>query len=76
MAGDRSADEIQREIEAARVSLASAVDEIAYRANPKRVGDSLKQTLREKAATPQGQAVLAGAGLLVVVVVIRRFRKK
>jgi hypothetical protein len=76
VAGERSADEIQRDIEAARVSLAGAVDEIAYRTNPKRVGDSVKKTLREKAATPQGQAIIAGTGLVVVVLVVRRFRKR
>jgi hypothetical protein len=75
VAGERSADEIQRDIEAARVSLATAVDEITYRTNPKRVGDSVKQTLRQKASTPRGQAVIAGTSLLVVVIVVRRFRK-
>lgn len=72
---DRSADDIQRDIEAARAALAHTVDELTYRTNPKRVLDNLKQTLREKAQTPQGQAVLAGTGVLVLVLVVRRIRK-
>ena len=73
---DRSADEIQRDIEQARASLAVAVDELAYRTNPKRVVDNTKQSLIAKAQTPQGQAVIGGVGLLVAVLVVRRFRKK
>lgn len=73
---DRSADDIQRDIEQARASLAVAVDELAYRTNPKRVVDNTKKSLIAKAQTPQGQAVIGGVGLLVVVLVVRRFRKK
>ena len=73
---DRSADEIQHDIEQARASLAVAVDELAYRTNPKRVLENTKQSLIAKARTPQGQAVIGGVGLLVVVLVVRRFRTK
>ena len=59
MAGERSADEIQRDIENARESLAVAVDQLAYRTNPKRIADNAKQTLKDKAQTPQGKAVIA-----------------
>lgn len=76
MAGERSADEIQRDIENARVSLAVAVDQLAYRTNPKRVADNAKQALKEKARTPQGRAVLGGAGLLLAILVIRRVAKR
>jgi hypothetical protein len=72
---DRSADDIQRDIVAARSALAQTVDELAYRTNPKRVVENAKHSLREKAQTPQGQAVIAGAGVLLLIVVIRRFRK-
>lgn len=75
MAGERSADEIQRDIEQARASLAVAVDQLAFRANPKRLADDGKQALLAKAHTPQGQAVLAGAGLLLAVMIIRRFTR-
>jgi hypothetical protein len=75
VAGERSADDIQHEIEEARIALAGAVDEIAYRTNPKRISRSLKQSLLEKASSPQGRAIIAGTGVVVVFVAIRRFRK-
>jgi uncharacterized protein DUF3618 len=71
---ERDANAIQREIEQARVSLAGAVDQIAYRTNPKRVSEGVKQTLIEKAQTPAGKAVLGGTGLLVVLLIVRRIR--
>jgi hypothetical protein len=73
---ERGADDIQREIEKARVTLAGAVDEIAYRTNPKRVSEGVKQALKEKAQSPQGKAVLGAAGALVLVLIIRRVRNR
>ncbi|HET8583175.1 MAG TPA: DUF3618 domain-containing protein [Jatrophihabitans sp.] len=75
MAGERSAEQIQHDIENSRAALAEAVDQLAYRTNPKRVIDNVKQTLREKAQSPQGKVAIGVAGGLVVVLVIRRFRK-
>jgi osmotically-inducible protein OsmY len=72
---ERSADDIQREIEQARAALAETVDELAYRSSPKRVTENVKQALLAKARTPQGQAVIAGVGVLVIVAVVRRFRR-
>jgi len=72
---ERSAEEIQREIEQARVSLAGSIDQIVERTSPKRLGETVKQTLRAKAQTPQGKAVLGGAGGLVVVLVVLRVRQ-
>jgi hypothetical protein len=72
---ERSAEDIQRDIEKSRAALATAIDQLAYRTNPKRVTDNVKQTLKDKAKTPQGQAVLAVVGGLVVVLIIRRIRK-
>ena len=73
---DRSADDIQREIEQARVSLASAVDQIAYRTSPKRLSEQVKHTLKEKAQSPQGKAVIGAAGAVVVLLIIRRVRNR
>jgi Protein of unknown function (DUF3618) len=70
----RSAEEIQRDIQQARASLAVAVDQIAYRTSPKRVANNAKTALMAKARTSQGQAVLAGVGLLVLILVVRRIR--
>lgn len=75
MPDQRSAEEIQRDIQQARASLAVAVDQIAYRTSPKRVANNAKAALMAKARTPQGQAVLAGVGLLVLIMVIRRVRR-
>jgi hypothetical protein len=75
VAVERSADDIQRDIEQARVTLAQSVDQIAYRANPKRVTNSVKDAVLAKVRTPQGQAVLAGSGVLLVVVLVRRHRR-
>ena len=76
MAGERSADDIQRDIEQSRAALAQAVDQLAYRTNPKRVTESFKQSLREKAQSPQGKIVIGVTGGVVVLLVIKRFRKR
>ncbi|MDQ2748786.1 MAG: DUF3618 domain-containing protein [Pseudonocardiales bacterium] len=75
MAGERSADEIQRDIENARTSLAVAIDQLVYRTNPKRMADNLKQAVKEKAQSPQGKAVIGGAGALFGILLIRRIIK-
>jgi hypothetical protein len=71
---ERSADEIQAEIERARASLAQTVDQISYRTSPKRLANNMLANLKERAKTPQGQAVIAGASALVLIIVIRRVR--
>jgi hypothetical protein len=73
---ERSADDIQREIEQARTGLADAVDKLAYRTSPKRIADDAKQTLRQKANTTQGRIVIGVTGGLVALLLVRRFRKR
>jgi hypothetical protein len=73
--GERSADDIQRDIEKSRAALAEAVDQLAYRTNPQRLLETVKQTVREKAASPQGRIVLGTAGGLVVLLIVRRIAK-
>jgi hypothetical protein len=75
VAAERSADDIQRDIERSRTALAEAVDQLTYRTNPKRAVDNVKQTLREKARSPQGRIVIGVAGGLVALLVIRRIAK-
>ena len=72
---ERSADDIQRDIERSRAELAQAVDKLAYRTSPKRVVDNTKQSVIAKLKTPQGQAVVAAVGGLLAVVIVRRVRK-
>ncbi|GAB2488480.1 DUF3618 domain-containing protein [Jatrophihabitans fulvus] len=71
---ERSADDIKRDIERSRAQLATAVDQLAYRTHPKRVAERAKQTVREKLQTPQGQAIAAGAGGVVLLLVALRIR--
>ena len=72
---EQSADDIQRDIERSRAALAEAVDQLAYRGNPKRVADNAKASAMAKAKTPQGQAVLGVSAALLVLLVVRRIRK-
>ena len=41
---ERTAEQVQHEIETARDSLAAAVDQLAARTNPKRLADEAKQS--------------------------------
>jgi hypothetical protein len=68
----RDADTIQAEIERARDALALTVDELTTRANPKRILEETKQTLRAKLADPKIKYALIGAGALVGVLIVRR----
>ena len=72
---ERTAEQIQSEIEQARDALATAVDQLAVRTSPKRLVSDTKQSLRAKAQTPAGKAVIGGAGAVVLVLVVLRFRK-
>jgi hypothetical protein len=71
---ERTPEEVQREIERARDALAEAVDQLSYRANPKRIANETKQSLITKAKTPAGQAVIAGVGVVFALIVIRGIR--
>ena len=68
----RDADTIQAEIERARDALAVTVDQLTYRANPKRVVERGKLTLRSTLADPRVKAALVGVGVLAVAVIVRR----
>jgi hypothetical protein len=73
---DRSAEEIQRDIEQARAGLAEAVDQLAYRTNPRRVADNAKQAVLVRINTPQGRIAIGVGGALVLLLVVKRFRKR
>jgi hypothetical protein len=72
---ERNADDIQRDIEQSRAALAEAVDQLAYRASPKRIANNAKQTLREKATSTQGRIAIGVAGGVIALLIIRRVRK-
>ena len=70
----RDTDSIERDIERARDQLASTLDELSVRANPKRVADDVKASLRAKLDEPAVRAALAGVGVVVLLVVVRAVR--
>ena len=73
---DRDPETIKRDIDVARDQLASTVDSLAERANPRRLADDLKSRVIGFVQKPVVLASLAGAGALVVVVVVRRVRNR
>ncbi len=68
----RDAETIQAEIDRARDSLASAVDELTTRANPKRVVEQGRETVAATLADPKVKYSLIAVGALLALVVIRR----
>ena len=68
----RDAETIQAEIERARDSLATAVDELTTRANPKRVIEEGRKTVMATLAEPKVKYSLIAVGALVGLVVLRR----
>ena len=68
----RDAETIQAEIERARDSLATAVDELTTRANPKRVVEQGKRTLTATLSEPKVKYSLIAVGALLALVVVRR----
>jgi osmotically-inducible protein OsmY len=75
VAVERNTQDIQRDIERSRAELAAAVDQIAYRTNPKRVVEQVKQSLKERANSPQGRVVIGVTGGVTLVLIGLRIRK-
>lgn len=73
---DRDPDTIKQEIDQARDQLASTVDSLAERANPRRIADDLKAGVVRFIKTPAVTISLAGVGVVVVVLVVRRIRRR
>jgi hypothetical protein len=73
---DRDPETIKQDIDVARDQLASTVDSLAERANPRRLADDLKARAIEFVKKPVVIASLAGISSVVVVVVVRRIRNR
>lgn len=73
---ERDPDTIKQEIDQARNQLASTVDSLAERANPRRLADDAKARVIAFVKKPAVAVSLAGIGSLVVVVVVRRVRNR
>lgn len=69
---ERTPAEIQRDIDRTRDALAGTLDQIVDRAHPKRLVDTGKAQVQNFFETPKGQAVVAGAGALILLLVGRR----
>ena len=75
MADDRTPEQIQRDIEQARVTLADSLDQLAERTSPKRLAAHTKDSLLDRARSPQGMAVVGGSIAAVVgLIVLARVR--
>jgi hypothetical protein len=73
---ERDPDTIKQEIDQARDQLASTVDSLAERANPRRIADDLKARVISLVKKPVVAISLAGVGAVVVVVVVRKIRNR
>jgi len=73
---DRDPDTIKKDIDQARDQLASTVDSLAERANPRRIADDVKSGVVRFVTKPAVAVSLAGVGALVLVLVVRRIRQR
>lgn len=72
---DRDPETIKRDIDQARNQLASTVDILAERANPSRLAEDLKAGALRFVKKPPVAMSLAGAGALLLVLVVRRIKQ-
>lgn len=68
----RDPDAIERDIEQARTALASTLDELSVKADPKRFVEQGKSSVQDKLNDPKARYALIGAGALVTVLVVRK----
>jgi hypothetical protein len=73
---NRDPDTIKQEIDQARDQLASTVDSLAERANPRRIADDVKARAIDFVKKPVVTVSLVGFGALVVVLVIRKIKNR
>jgi Protein of unknown function (DUF3618) len=73
---ERDPDTIKLEIDQARNQLASTVDSLAVRANPRRLADDAKTRAIGFIKKPAVTISLAGVAVLVVAVAVRRIRNR
>ncbi|WP_024802811.1 DUF3618 domain-containing protein [Nocardia sp. BMG51109] len=72
----KETESIEREIEAARNRLANTLDELAVRADPQRIAGNTKQAVVAKVNQPKVKYSLAGAGILVVLLLLLRIFRR
>ncbi len=72
---DRDPETIRQEIDQARDQLAVTVDTLAERANPQRIANDVKAGVVRFVQKPAVAMSLAGVGVVLVVVVVRKIRR-
>ena len=72
----RSPEQIQFEIDATRESLASTLDELAYRGNPSRLTAQGKAAALAFLQSPPGMAIVGALGLTLTVVLALKVRNR
>ena len=73
---DRDPDKIKQDIDVARDQLATTVDALAERANPRRIADDAKAGVVQFVTKPAVAVSIAGLGAVVLIFVIRRIRNR
>jgi hypothetical protein len=73
---DRDPDKIKQDIDVARDQLATTVDALAERANPRRIADDAKAGVVQFVKKPAVAVSIAGAGAIVLLLLIRRVRDR
>ena len=72
---DRDPETIRQDIDAARDQLALTVDNLAERANPRRIADDVKSGVLRFVKKPPVAISLAGVGAVLVVLFVRKHRR-
>jgi hypothetical protein len=73
---ERDPDTIKQEIDQARDQLASTVDSLAERANPRRLAEDARARVTRFVKKPAVAISLAGIAALTVALAVRRFRHR
>lgn len=68
----RDPDAIERDIEKARDNLASTVDQLTVRADPKKLADSAKTTVLAKFEEPKIKYAVLGGSTLIGLLLLRK----
>jgi hypothetical protein len=73
---DRDPNIIKQDIDQARDQLATTVDALAERANPRRIADDAKAGVIQFVKKPAVMVSMAGLGTVVVVILVRRITQR
>ncbi len=68
--------QIQLEIDAARESLATTLDQLVYRGSPTRLRAQGQAAVQRFLQTPAGIAAVSAVGLLLTLTVVQKFRHR